>query len=114
TLTSTVPFARYQGARLATAAAGDAGGTVDLPQVPNLAVAPMHKDGVKPRLTLSVRRRAADGTATPGENYQTRPGITGRHSRGDFPYGVWGPVPDTETVPEGELITAPNTVALTF
>lgn len=114
TLTSTVPFAQYRGARLTTTGTPDASGRVTLPGLPRLGIAPMQKDGVEPLLTLSVRERAADGTGAPGDNLQARAGVTGSHAEGDFPFGVWGPPPSDATVPEGELVVAPNTVALRF
>ena len=111
TLTSTVPLATFEGMPLRTIAGDDGTSPVDLPGVPLMAIAPMHKPAIRAALTLHIRERGTDGTGT-GPNLEDRSGIVAAHATGDFPLGVWGPLPTEKTVPSGDLLRAPNTIAV--
>ncbi|MGM7669051.1 DUF6603 domain-containing protein [Microbacterium sp. A93] len=115
TLTSTVPITWYRGAPLKTAQGPvTSSGALALPGILPMAVAPMRKGQVLTCLTLRARARSASGGIDESDpnDYLELPGVTGAHATGDFPIGVWGPLPDEETVPQGDLLKAPNTISI--
>lgn len=113
TIVSTIPLAAYRGSPVTGTKALGGDGTYPLAGAPNMAIAPMGANNLAPRLTVSIRKRT-DGRPDPGdpENYASRAGVTGTFTVGDFPVGVWGPVPTVATVPKGDLLRAANALAL--